>query len=251
VQWLIERRVGQLDFEDFVSSASLSTGTLTAGNPDLEPDRTWLAEISWQRQVLDTGAVTIALRHEKIDDLVDRVPVIADETFDAIGNIGAGTRDELEVSATLPLEALGIAGGVLKPAALWRKSRTHDPVTGAARSISEDEPLEASVHFIQPLPGWKARWGIDFTFASQEREYRFDEVRTDRLGALCNVFIEYQPSPLWKVHVFANNLTDRTAVRRREVYEGARGSAPLRYVETRTLGIGPYAGIRVQRRFGT
>jgi len=250
VQWRIERRVGQLDFDDFVSSASLSAGTVTAGNPDLEPDRAWRTEISWQRQIFATGAFTLALRHEKIDDLVDRVPVIADEVFDAIGNIGSGTRDELEVTATLPLTALGIPGAVLKPAALWRRSRARDPVTGATRPISEDAPREASMHFVQSLPSWKARWGTDLTLASEEREYRFDEVRTDRLGTLCNVFIEYQPTPAWNVRVFANNLTDRAAERRREVYEGARGSAPLRYVETRTLSIGPYAGFQVQRSFG-
>src|SRR3546814_6703981 len=35
----VEREVGQLDFEDFVSSPSLTSGTMTAGNKDLEPDR--------------------------------------------------------------------------------------------------------------------------------------------------------------------------------------------------------------------
>jgi len=33
----LARRVGQLDFEDFVSSASLTSDTVTAGNPDLVP----------------------------------------------------------------------------------------------------------------------------------------------------------------------------------------------------------------------
>ena len=47
---LLEREVGQLDFEDFVGSASLSSSTVTAGNPDLEPDRTWRVEAAWERR---------------------------------------------------------------------------------------------------------------------------------------------------------------------------------------------------------
>jgi outer membrane cobalamin receptor len=91
----MERTVGQLDFEDFVSSASLSTGTVTAGNPDLEPDRTRRVELAWERRVLQSGSIGLAIRHDEIDDLIDRFPVVADSVFDAIGNIGTGTRDEL------------------------------------------------------------------------------------------------------------------------------------------------------------
>ena len=75
---LLEREVGQLDFEDFVGSASLSTSTVTAGNPDLEPDRTWRLEAAWERSLLESGALLIAVRHERIEDLVDRIPVIAE-----------------------------------------------------------------------------------------------------------------------------------------------------------------------------
>lgn len=250
VRLLIERNVGQLDFDDFVSSASLSSGTVTAGNPDLEPDRTWRMEAAWERHFLDNGAFTIAIRHEEIDDLVDRIPVVADDVFDAIGNIGTGTRDELQVDMTLPLQNVGIPSAVLKVAALWRHSRTTDPVTGESRSISEDEPLEAAVHFFQVLPHWKARWGLDLTLPVEEREYRFDEIRSDRLGTMLNAFIEFEPAGVWNIRLFVNNLTDRDAVREREVYEGMRSETPVRYVETRTLAIGTYCGIQVRRRFG-
>ncbi|MGE3667041.1 MAG: TonB-dependent receptor plug domain-containing protein, partial [Steroidobacteraceae bacterium] len=87
---LLEREVGQLDFGDFASSASLSAGTVTAGNPDLEPDRTWRLELAWERHFMDgAGALVLSARHERIDDLVDRIPVTGpDGTFDAVGNIG-------------------------------------------------------------------------------------------------------------------------------------------------------------------
>jgi len=250
VHLLVERNVGQLDFDDFVSSASLSTGTVTAGNPDLEPDRTWRMEAAWERHFLDSGAFTIAIRHEEIEDLVDRIPVVADDVFDAIGNIGAGTRDELEVDMTLPLQNVGLPSAVLKIAALWRRSRTTDPVTGESRGISEDEPLEAAMHFLQAVPRWHARWGLDLTLPVEEREYHFDEIRTDRLGTMLNAFVEFEPAHAWNVRLFVNNLTNRSAVREREVYAGMRSEAPVQYIETRTLDIGTYGGIQVRRQFG-
>lgn len=250
VHLLAERTVGQLDFEDFVSSASLTSGTVTAGNPDLEPDRTRRIELAWERRVLQSGSIGLALRHDDIDDLIDRVPVIADSVFDAIGNIGAGTREEIALDVTLPLDRIGIAAAVLKATAEWRHSRTRDPVTGESRMISEEEPFEGELHFQQSLARWNARWGIDLILASEESEYHFDEIRTDRLGTMLNVFAEYEPSRYWNVRLFVSNLTDRSAVRERQRYDGMRDTAPLRYVETRTLNIGTYASVQVRRKFG-
>jgi outer membrane receptor protein involved in Fe transport len=250
LRFLLEREVGQLDFEDFAGSASLSASTVTAGNPDLEPDRTWRIEAAWERGFMESGVLLLAVRHERIEDLVDRIPVIADEVFDAVGNIGAGRRNELEVNLTLPLDRFGIRAGLLKTVALWRDSSATDPTTGESRQISEDLSREVAIHFSQQLTRARLRWGVDATLASTSQEHFFDEVRTERLGTRLDVFAQYEPSPAWHLRVFVNNLTDRSAVRERQIYEGLRSMAPLRYIETRTLAIGPYFGISLRRTFG-
>jgi outer membrane receptor protein involved in Fe transport len=242
LRFLIEREVGQLDFEDFVGSASLAASTVTAGNPDLEPDRTWRAELGWERRFMESGTLLLAVRHERIEDLIDRIPVIADVPFDAVGNLGDGRRHELEINLTLPLDRFGIHAGLLKAIALWRHSEATDPTTGESRPISEDAPREAALHFSQQLEGLRVRWGVDATLASEQREHFFDELRTERLGTMLNAFVQYEPTPALSIRFFANNLLDRSAVREREIYDGLRGSGPLRYVETRTLAIGPYVG---------
>ena len=91
---------------------------------------------------------------------------------------------------------------------------------------------------------------IDIILPSEESEYHFDEIRTDRLGTMLNVFAEYEPSRSWNVRVFVSNLTDRSAVRERRRYDGMRNTPPMLYVETRTLNIGTYAGLQVRRKFG-
>jgi outer membrane receptor protein involved in Fe transport len=224
---------------------------VTAGNPDLEPDRTWRLEAAWERRLTTSGALLLAVRHERIEDLVDRIPVIADVPFDAVGNIGDGVRNEAEINLTLPLDRLGIRAGLLKAVALWRHSEATDPTTGERRPISADPSREATIHFSQQLSRMHVRWGVDATLASEQREHYFDEVRVEKLGTMVSAFAQYEPSALWSIRLFANNLTDRSAVRERAIYDGLRSSSPLLFVETRTLAIGPYYGISVRRTFGS
>ncbi len=247
---LLEREVGQLDFEDFAGSASLSSSTVTAGNPELEPERTWRVEAAWEHGFMGSGVLLLAARHERIDELVDRIPIIADEPFDAVGNIGDGRRTELEFNLTLPLDRVGIRSGLLRTHALWRDSSATDPTTKASRQISEDPPREFEIHFSQQLPRARLRWGADLRLASAAREHFFDEVRNETLGTRLDVFAQYEPTSEWNVRLFANNLTDRSAVRERQIHGGIRGVAPLSYIETRRLKIGPWFGITLRRTFG-
>lgn len=250
-QWrmLVERRVGQLDFAHFVSSTSLATDQVTAGNPDLEPDRTWRAELAWERHFVGDGALVLAARHDEISELVDRVPVRDAIGLDGVGNIGDGERDELELNLSLPLRLIGVPSGLLRTSALWRESRATDPATGRERPITGDKPRVITVHFTQDLPLWNTHWGVDVELAASSREFRTNEIKTDRVGTMLSLFAEYEPSPAWNIRAFANNLTDRSAQRERLIYDGVRGSAPLDYIETRTLRIGPYVGISVRRSF--
>jgi outer membrane receptor protein involved in Fe transport len=252
-QWrmLIERRVGQLDFEDFVSSTSLSVDTVSAGNPDLEPDRSWTAELAWERQWRPDVSLVLAVRREWISDLVDRRPIVArEELLDGVGNIGDGLRDELELSVSAPLAALGLGAARVKATGLWRSGEARDPTTGRRRAISDDLPFEGAVRVTHDLPALKIHWGVDAEFGREARQFMLDEVRVERLGTQLEVFAEYTPTPVWNVRVAASNLTDREFERERWIYDGPRGAAPLSYIETRTLRMGPYYTLSVRRSFG-
>src|SRR5690606_22190292 len=107
----LSREVGQLDFEDFVASAALDTGVVSAGNAELEPDKTWRMSAGWERSFWDDGALVLTWTHDRISDVVDRVLVASgDDVFDAPGNIGDGTRDTLELELSASLDRIGMAG---------------------------------------------------------------------------------------------------------------------------------------------
>lgn len=250
IRALVERSVGQLDFADFVSSASLTSGSVTAGNKDLEPDSLWRTELAWERRI-GKGSVVLTARHESISDVVDRVPVFTDEgVFDAVGNIGNGKRQELQLDFNLPLDPVSLSGVTLQGSGIWRRSRVTDPVTGERRRISEDEPLEGKLSFTHDIPRWHTRWGVNYVLAEKETQFKIDEIEINRVSDRVDAFVEYKPDRAWTLRAFARNITDSPVVRTRSIYTGLRDTAPIAYVERRELGSGPYFGLTIQRAFG-
>ncbi|HEX7116678.1 MAG TPA: hypothetical protein VF193_16240, partial [Steroidobacter sp.] len=64
------------------------------------------------------------------------------------------------------------------------------------------------------------------------------------------LFVEYKGLPFWSFRAYAGNLLDRKAERERRIYDAARNAAPLNFIETRSLRLGPYIGFSVRRTFG-
>ncbi|ALJ14547.1 TonB-dependent receptor plug domain-containing protein [Sphingopyxis macrogoltabida] len=250
IRLLVEREVGQLDFDDFVGAASLNAGTISAGNRDLEPETLWRAEAAYEHR-FGAGSIVLTARREWISDLVDQLPIFADGAiYDGVGNIGSARRDELEASLKLPLDAAGLKGVLVTADATARRSRATDPSTGERRRISKDVPIEAKISLTHDLPAWHLRWGGSFVVAEEERSFKIEEIETERLGGRLDLFVEYKPDARWTIRLFGRNLTDSAAVRTRDIYTGIRGDSAFRYREVRTLRSGRYAGINIQRSFG-
>ena len=107
--------------------------------------------------------MVLTAREERISDVVDSVPVIAPEgIFDAVGNIGSGRREELQLDFNLPLDGAGLRGMTLKGSALLRDSQVVEPLTSERRPISEDLPAEAAVDLTQDLTELRLRWGVGY-----------------------------------------------------------------------------------------
>jgi len=253
-QWRLrlEREVGQLDFGDFVSSTSLTSSTITAGNADLEPQRKWTASLAWERRFWKDGAIVLAARHEWITHTLDRIGVVGrGYAFDAPGNIGNGAKSKIEANVSLPLDRLGLRGGLIKLELGYRWTAVIDPTTGRRRRISGEEPLDGEIHVTLDRPHIGMRWGVDYILAKDEYEFHFDEVRRDRIGGRVSLFAEYKMTPRWTLRAYVENLTGRHVIRDRAIFAGPRLSQPLRYDEARTLGTRPLIGLLVRRSLGS
>ena len=261
----LEREVGQLNFEDFVATSSVaSTGTLSAGNPDLTPQQAWVYEAAFEHRFWGSGAVVLTVRHADLSDVVDRVPVFSAAGVilaDSPGNIGDGTRDEIQASLSLPLDRLGAPAAQVRGQVTRRRSRVMDPITGRTREIStlrtsgsrdaeRLSPVTWEAHFTQELPPLKSVWGVDVAGAYRDSAYRLTEIETKKISTQVSLFGEYRPKPNLSFRAEAQLLNQRDARRIREVYVGPRSLGVLDYTDVRNLEWGGSLFFSMRRAFG-
>ena len=252
VRLAVSREVGQLDFAEFVASASLSTGVVAVGNAALEPDKSWRFSAAWERSFWDDASLTLTWTHDEISDVVDRVLIVTpDDVFDAPGNIGDGRRDTLAVDLNTPLDRLGIKGGQLRTTLLWRTSRVTDPVTGEERGISEEKPVEGEAAFTQALPQWHMNWGVTVEHISERKtRYRFDDVRRRSEDLGWTVFAERRLGDHWRLRAEATDLFGRDFHETRDKYDGPRSTGDLEEIERRERRSPGYVSLTLRRSMG-
>ena len=247
----IEREVGQLDFGDFITSASLDTGQVSAGNADLRPAAKWVVEGTYERRFWGEGALTLTLINEAIEDAIDRVPVVSPSgVFDAPGNIGDAERRVAQARLTLPLGRLGVEGGLLKTFVEAAHTEVTDPTTGERRRMSGYAPFESEVEFTQDLPAHRMKWGVSAYFGSAYRDYRFDQTSEEFTEPWWSAFAEWKARPDLVLKLQVENITGRGYRFDRIIHDGPRDVSPVAVVDARRQTFGPYVALRLRRTFG-
>lgn len=246
------REVSQLDFGDFVASASLDTGSVSVGNASLEPAKTSRWSAAWERRLPGDASLTMTWTHEAITDVVDRVLVTTpDDQFDAPGNIGEGDAETLKVDVTTSLAFIGIPGGQFRSSVQWRASEVTDPVTGRHRGISGEKPVDAFVSFTQDVPGLRLNWGLDVEhIAERETKYRFDEIIHASEGVGWTLFAEWRFDDRWTVRAEATDLFGRDFSEQRIRYAGARSLDTIDEFEDRERRTPGFVTLTLRHRMG-
>ncbi|HEX7071848.1 MAG TPA: TonB-dependent receptor [Rhodothermales bacterium] len=244
----IAREVSQLDFADFVSATVFQDDDIALGNPDLRPETTWVAEVVEERRFGSLGVVKLKLFHHWISDVLDLMPVTT--AFEVPGNIGDGRRWGVELEATLPLDALGLAAARLDVQARLQDSSVEDPVTGRDRVLSGEGGAEKpipfrdenryayGVAFRQDFSDARVAWGIAVRGRADRTRFLVDELDVYGDGTELNVFVETTRWFGQKIRLSADNLLDFNFVRNRTIFLGERGLSPIarRELQDRTDG---------------
>ena len=245
VRLRVEREVGQLNFNDFVAEADFGSGVVTAGGAELVPEQAWALEAAFERRFWQRGALVLTLYHAEIQDVVDRIVVAG--RFDAVGNIGDGRRDQISLTGTLPLDRLGISGGLLTGEVEWRWSRVTDPVTGETRRINNDNAFEGEVRFSQDLARLRSTWGVNLSFGESHVLYRIDEVRRTSRDSYWSAYWDWKPTPGLSVRGAVENAFSREFRRYRTRYGGLRSLGRISEVEVQTHRFDPYVSLVVRK----
>jgi len=240
----VERLVGQLDFQDFVTTSSVEQGVITGGNPQLEPERDWIVEAAWDRRFGKTADVVVTASHAELEKVIDELPVAG---FSAPGNIGDGTRDKAAVDLTLPLGGIGLNGGLLKGQAAWIVSRVTDPTTRRERTITNDQPFTATATITNDVPRLRSSWRIDLSGPYRFQVFRIDELDTYRSRGWVSALWEWKPSSGLAFQVQAQKAWGGVEERTRDIFTGLRSTGQLSAIEFRHVRVGPRLYVRIRK----
>lgn len=246
-QLSVERTVSQLNFEDFVSAAELSTNRVNGGNAQLEPQRTWKLLLSADRTLLGDGRIKLDLVYDFIARVQDRVPTA--DGFDAPGNLGNGSLFSAVGNLDIPLTRAGVKGGRLTLYGSYVDTNVRDPYTLTDRHFSGYALFYYEVKFRQDLG--RFAWGASLIGSTGSDSFRRTEVDFYR-GLAPNVaaFIEFRPTRQWTLTLGGSNLTDGATHRERNFYEPDRTSA-LPYLQERRFRESHATGyLTVKHSFG-
>ena len=200
-QWRLSlvRDVSQLDFGDFATGLDSISSSANVGNPNLEPEQTWKASAQWKRPLGQRGSISIAGFYDDIEDTQDLIvvpgvcttPASTPGACTAVGNIGDGERWGGRIEATLPLDNVGIGGGLLKLNVGAQESNVIDPVTGQEREISAEQEFDWTVDFRQDVPTMKFAWGAKVNSVGPIPQYRADRFEvTEPKDPNVDLFVE-------------------------------------------------------------
>jgi hypothetical protein len=244
----IRRRVGQLDFYDFLASVNLTNDRQNAGNLELVPPQSWEIDLEGNRKLGAWGTTGLRLFARRIEDIVDFVPI--GEDGESPGNIDKAIRYGFEWKGTFLFDPLGWKGAKLDALVMIQRSRLKDPLTGEMRPISDTAKREIELSLRHDIPGSRWAWGANFFHDWYSKTYRLTEVGRLWEGPLwLTAYVENKNVAGMTVRASAGNLLNARSKWDRFVYTGFRDTHPLSFIEKRNRLIGPVFTLSVKGNF--
>lgn len=231
----IERRVGQLNFFDFIAAVDVQNDNLNGANVRLVPSQSWRAELEIIRSLGTAGSITLGGYGEAISDIVDRIPL--SPTVEGVGNLPSARRYGVTGRGTLLFDGLGWHGARLNANVEFRHSSVRDPVTSENRRISGDLIRRFAVDLRHDVPGTQIAWGGSLSEDRIGPSFRLDEYYFATLNhPIATAFVEHKDVLGMTVRLSLRNLLGSQDNLRRDVYV-ARRDGPVDFRERQIRSI--------------
>ena len=233
----LRRAVGQLDFGDFLAEVNLEAGNSNAGNSQLVPQQSWEAEIEVSKDFGGWGSATLSLFQHEIEDYVTIVPLPGGR--ESLGNIDGARLRGVELTGTLQLDELGMAGAKFDLDLKVQGSKLTDPVTGEDRDLDNLQRRNFRLDFRHDVPRSDWAWGLEFRDTQTGPYYRLGEVGFDyQIPTFGGAFVEHKDLLGLTAKLRAANLLGSGGYLERTVHDGPRDEAPILFNELRDGKVG-------------
>ena len=212
IQLSAARTVAQLNFEDFVSSAELTTDRVNGGNAELLPQRAYEVRLVAEHPILGDGLAKLELGYDRISLLQDRVPT--PEGFDAPGNLGDASRGFVRATLDAPLTRLGLTGVRVIGHATISGTRVRDPYTLRSRPFSGEREGAWDIEIRRD--SGKLAMSLLLYDNSDATTYRLNELDSNaNRGVYATASVDYRPDKRTTLTVGVDNAFNTTSVRSR------------------------------------
>src|SRR5438270_2467031 len=247
----LRRRVGQIDFLDFLAQPVLSQDRENAGNPELVPPQSWEVESEFSHDLGRWGKTRLNLHYYKVTDIIDVIPI--GTNGQGIGNLPSAIKGGAETTSTILLDPIGFKGAKLDLNAGFEWSSVKDPLTGAHRPISGNYDRWGNAELRHDVPGTPFAWGVDAQYNHFAKNYFLTEIiRTLDIPLAFGAFVEHKNVMGLTVRASVFNIFGgRHGLHTvdRVVYSGFRDRAPIAFFEKHGDLVGPLFNFSVKGTF--
>ncbi|PHR94450.1 MAG: hypothetical protein COA69_02315 [Robiginitomaculum sp.] len=239
----IERRVGQLNFNTFVSTVDLSDDLKNLGNPDIVPPQFWSGKLQFEKQWPNGISGTLKFYGREIEDFVDRIAVPGG---DAPGNIDTASLYGTELVGTIELDKFGLRGMQFDTKIDVRNSFIIDPFTGIERRLSNHKVSTYEFKLRHDIPDTDMAWSIFVENRRNSTDFRFDRTSHFTRGQpFVALNIEHKNILGLKVSAFMRNALSQDNNFTRSFWDGSRADGIFEGSEIRVRNQAPRFGINI------
>ena len=243
----LARRVGQLNFFDFLASVDVATDQKTDANPDLVPEQSWDLDVEGVRNLGTLGSTTLHVYGRLIDDIIDNIPI--GTSGQAPGNLDHAMLYGIESRSTFNLDRIGWNGARFDAHLGWQDSQVEDPLTGEQRPISNSLQEFFSFALRHDIGKTDWAWGTGYSYQLNAKNYRLTEVGRLWEGPVWGDFyVEHKDVYGLTVRAGVYNLLAADSMWDRTVHAGRR-TDPVSFIEERDRQIGPIFSFAVRGKF--
>jgi len=219
----IERRVGQLNFDDFAASSQAADGRTISGNANLAPDKTSELALTYDWSFSERGSLKVRVFHQWRDDILEQI-IIEEPDVQGLGNAGNATFWGFETDLDLPLDFV-LKNGLLELKYINRDSSFDDSIINTIRTINGYTPKWLTFKLRQDLTEHKFAWGIEYFGHFTDTNFFVDEKQTFSGNDRLKIFIESSHFFGVKIQLEVKNINTAEFDRTRFIFEDNRGEA--------------------------
>lgn len=243
-----ERKLGQLDFNDFAFQASLIEGNNTAANDHLQPYKSDEFNLVFEKNWGKKGNFTVSLGSYQIHDAIALVPVYENNVIvgETVGNVDDAKKWTFGVSTKIPLDSV-LEGLEYNIDYRYAKSEILDPFTKITREYFSNGDLNFETSLVWNLEKKKQEYGVFFFRGERNSDYRYDSQYLWPSLNYYGIWANFKNIKDYEITLEIQVPNGFTVKRYRTQYEISRLDGAIASTQYKERDIGPRLELTIKR----